>query len=120
MLRKTVNKLSEASYCFYALEDHPIHRELHHSQDKYGDAIVQAKQKHWTDYLEEATANDIWTVNCYIKEPAGDGGNLCIPTLKVNNPNGAIRDINTNDEKAKAFADSFFPNPQCPTKLCLP
>jgi hypothetical protein len=49
--------------------------------------------------------------NRYIKEPSGDGGDPRIPTLKVNESDGSIRNINTNDEKAKAFADSFFPKP---------
>jgi hypothetical protein len=74
LLRKRLNKLSMISYCFRALEDHPSHREFRQAWNKYGEAIVQAKRKHWADYLEEATANDIWTANRYIKEPAGDGG----------------------------------------------
>jgi hypothetical protein len=69
------------------------------------------KHKHWADYLEEATSDDIWTANRYVKEPSGDGGNPRIPSLKVNNHSGTPIDINTNDEKAKAFADSFFPKP---------
>ena len=70
-----------------------------------------AKQQHWTDYLKGTTGNDVWTVNRYIREPAGDGGILRIPSLRVIGPDGFTREINTNDGKAKAFSNAFFPNP---------
>ena len=72
---------------------------------------MEAKCKHWTDYLEGANADDIWTLNHYTKEPAGDGSNLQIPTLKVIDLDGFAADINTNDGKAKAFSNAFFPKP---------
>jgi len=73
--------------------------------------MVRAKRKHWTDYLEGATADDVWTANRYVKNPVGDGGNPRIPTLKLVDPDGRGREINTNDDKAKAFSDAFFPKP---------
>jgi len=41
----------------------------------------------------------------------GDGGKWHIPTLKVNNKgtNGLLQEVNTNDGKAKALAQVFFP-----------
>ena len=74
-------------------------------------AIVQAKQKHWMDYLEGTTVDDIWTANQYVKNPAGDGGNPRIPTLKVAGTDGIISEVNMNDGKVKAFSDAFFPKP---------
>ena len=72
---------------------------------------MEAKCKHWTDYLKGTNADDIWTLNCYTKEPAGNGGNPQIPTLKVIGPDGFAMDINTNNGKANAFSNAFFPKP---------
>ena len=110
-MRKEINKLSSISYCYQAREDHPSHRDLRWLRNKYSRAIVQAKWKHWTDYLEGMTVDDIWTANKYIKNLAGDSGNPRIPTLKVAGPDGHVREVNTNNGKAKAFSDAFFPKP---------
>ena len=57
------------------------------------------------------TANNIWTANKFIIEPAGDSGCLRIPTLKAKDDRGNTILIN---DKAKAFAKSFFPPPPPP------
>ena len=110
-MKKRINKLSNESYHYRTCEDHPSHRELRRTRNKYGEVIVLAKRKHWTDYLEHADTEDIWTVNCYIKEPTGDSSNPRIPTLKTINTDGSTSEVNTNDSKAKAFSDAFFPKP---------
>ena len=53
----------------------------------------------------------MWTTNWYVKELAGDGSNPRIPTLKVTGPDGFTNEVNTNNRKAKAFSDAFFPKP---------
>lgn len=110
-LRKQLNKLSAESYRFRAIEIHPSHRALRKIRNKYGNAIIEAKRQHWSDFLEEATADDIWTANKYLKEPVGDGGNPRIPTLKVDAPGDLAREVNTNEGKAILFGDTFFPKP---------
>jgi hypothetical protein len=55
------------------------------------------------------SADKIWTANKYIKEPIGDGGSPRIPTLKVKNAAGIETLINSNEEKARIFAKTFFP-----------
>ena len=110
-MSKKINKLSSISYCYQAREDHPSHRDLRQLQKKYGKAIVQAKQKHWTDYLEGVTVDDIWTVNKYVKNPVSDGSNPRIPMLKIAGLDGHVREVNMNNGKAKVFSDAFFPKP---------
>lgn len=66
-------------------------------------AIIEAKQKHWTDYLEEASAKDLWTVNRYLKELVGDGSKSYIPMLRVNEEDGTASEITTNEEKAEVL-----------------
>jgi ribonuclease HI/endonuclease/exonuclease/phosphatase family metal-dependent hydrolase len=114
-MRKELNRLRSQSYTFRAIANHPSHSELKTKSNIYGDAIVQAKRSHWSNYLEEMTSSEIWTANKYIKEPVGDGGSPRIPTLKVKNATGREVLINDNEEKAKVFAKTFFPPPPPPT-----
>jgi len=113
--RKALYRLRSDSYRNRAIVDHPSHRELKIDSNKYGEAIIQAKRKHWTNYLEEMSANEIWTANKYIREPIGDGGHPRIPTLKVKNAEGAEISISSNEEKAETFVKIFFPPPPPPT-----
>ena len=108
-MKRELNKLKAKSYSFRVLADHPSHSELRTKSTQYGEAIIQAKRQHWTNYLEEMSAADIWTANKFIKEPAGDGGCPRIPTLKTRDAAGAEQTISTNDDKAEIFAKTFFP-----------
>jgi len=109
-LRKKVNKLSRQSYRNRALPNHESHEAHRKASNEYRDAITKAKTKHWQDFLEEATTNELWTANKYIKEPITDGGRTRVPTIKVKNPaDDTITYVDTNDKKAEAFAKSFFP-----------
>ena len=109
-MKKEINRLRAISFNYRALADHPSHEELRIKCNAYGESIVKAKRQHWTNYLEEMTATEIWTANKFIKEPAGDGGCPRIPTLKVDNA-GIETQVNNNDDKAKIFAKTFFPPP---------
>lgn len=77
--------------------------------NEYGEAIMKAKTQHWRDFLEDASADDLWTANRYLKEPAGDGGKARIPTLKMTNADGSVTKITTNKGKTELLAKSFFP-----------
>ena len=110
-----INQLRSTSYTFRALADHPSHSELRTKSNKFREAIINAKRSHWTNYLEDMTATDIWTANKYIQEPVGDGGSPRIPTLTTKNAEGADIKINSSDDKAKIFAKMFFPPPPQPT-----
>ena len=77
--------------------------------NRYCEEIQTAKHRHWSDYLEEMDANDIWTANRYLRNPVGDGGSPRIPTLKTRNANGDTTETNDNQAKAALFADTFFP-----------
>ena len=72
---------------------------------------MEAKRHHWSDYLKGVTGDDIWTINWYIREPAGDRGNPQILTLWVSGLDGFATEVNTNDGKARAFSDTFFLKP---------
>lgn len=57
------------------------------------------------------TAGDIWTANKYLREPAGDGGNPRIPTLRAKDERGREVEVNDSHDKARLFANTFFPPP---------
>ncbi|KAF4618845.1 hypothetical protein D9613_009693 [Agrocybe pediades] len=109
-LRKVVNKLSRKSFRYRALPNHESHEQHRTASKEYGEEIKKAKLQHWQDFLEEATMRELWTANKYIREPASDGGRTHIPTLKeTNQATRATTHIDTNDGKANAFANKFFP-----------
>ena len=108
-LKKRLNKLNNESYKYRAIADHPTHNAHQDICNKYGEAIKRAKTQHWQDFLETVQGPDIWTVNRYISNPPGDGGRQRIPTLKVPQVNGTSTEVTTNEEKAAAFHQSFFP-----------
>ena len=110
-MKKELNRLRSSSYTYRAIANHPSHSELKQKSNRYGEAIVQAKRSHWTNYLEEMTANEMWTANKYIKEPIGNGGSPRIPTLRTTDEAGAEALISSNEEKARTFAKIFFPLP---------
>ncbi len=117
-MKKELNKLRTESFKLRTLTHHPIHDQRRLKSNQYGEEILRAKQQHWTDYLEELSANEIWTANKYIKEPIGDGGSPRIPTLKVKDNNGREIEVNENMDKATHFVKSFFPPP--PTTTSIP
>jgi len=108
-LRKTVNKLSRTTFRNRAVPEHESHEQYKEASRQYGDEIAKAKIQHWQDFLEDATTEELWTANKYIKEPAGDGGRARIPTLKVKQEDGTTKNVDTNEGKTTALARSFFP-----------
>ena len=110
-LTKKLNRLRAKSYRYRALTSHFSHREFRKLSNEYGEAVIKAKQQHWTDYLEDMSAGDIWTANRYLRELVGDGGVPCIPTICVQRPDGTEQKISDNKKKVELFAKTFFPPP---------
>jgi ribonuclease HI len=110
-MRKELNRLRTESYHNRAIANHASHRNLRKKSKSYGKAIISAKRAHWTEYLEEMTAGDIWTANKYLSSPIGDGGLPRIPTIKARDDEGNILELNDNADKARVFAKTFFPPP---------
>jgi len=109
--KDALKKLSILTYKFRGFPDHVSHTELWKARNKYGEAIVEAKGQHWEEFLENMAEQDLWTANWYFKEPTGDGGKLCIPTLKIpgEGMDSLLQEVNTNDGKVKALVQAFSP-----------
>ena len=54
--RKKTNmkKLSRLAYRYRAFTDHESHPELRKARNEYGEAIIEAKQRHWEEFLKNA------------------------------------------------------------------
>ena len=63
VLKKKKNQLSNTSYKFRTVPDHPIHEEHCKIRNQYGNEIQAAKKAHWVEFLEHMTNRDIWTAN---------------------------------------------------------
>ena len=110
-MRKNLNKLKSLSYQFRAIATHPSHQALKRESNKYGDAIILAKQQHWENFLEEMNTSEIWTANKYLKEPAGNGGLPRILPLKTPNEHSQNMTTKDNESKANLLVKTFFPPP---------
>ena len=109
-LKKEMNWLGSQSYRYRALADHPSHGAHKQAWGRYSEAIKQAKEQHWHNFLEGITGKELWMAHKYVSCLIGDGGKAQIPMLKVNNGNGTSRDISTNAEKGGVFGYLFFPS----------
>ena len=118
-LRKVKNRLNNTSYRFRHDRLHPSHAQLRDARNKFTDAIRNAKQSHWENFLEETDDSTLWTAAKYIDSPvAGEGGaKTRIPTLHTESQNGETRTARSNEEKARVIADSFFPPPPANTSV---
>jgi hypothetical protein len=103
-LKKKKNRLSSSSYKNRAISKHPAHEEHRKICNEYGEAIIQAKQNHWNDFLEDISNGDVWIVNQYISSSGGNGGRTRIPTLTTTDQSGAqtplVKAV-TNEEKSQ-------------------
>jgi hypothetical protein len=81
-------------------------------RNEYREEILQAKQKHWNEFLEDVSNGDVWVANRYISSTSGDGGKTCIPTLKFTPPLGTLgppTEVVANEEKSTMLAKTMFP-----------
>jgi hypothetical protein len=102
--RKELNRLRVSLYKNRVLADHPSHKELRIKSNQYGEQIIQAKRQHWTDYLEEMTAADIWSANKFIREPVGDGGS---PLSRSKGPTALKCRLTTTRKRPEYLPNSF-------------
>ena len=102
-LKKKLNRLSRETIRYRVVPHHPCHTECRERANAYGQAILLAKN------LEEASDNDLWNINCYLKAPVGDGGKSYIPTLKAKEEDRFIQEVKDNEGKVEAFHKIFFP-----------
>ena len=62
-LKKNINQLASLSYRYWVIDSHSVHSEYRAAWGVYGDAIKQAKNQHWKDFLEGISSMDLWAAN---------------------------------------------------------
>ena len=73
-------------------------RSRHRSKGAYFHAIKSAKSAHWRNFLETASADELWAAKCFRDPPS--------PASLLNIPNATIP-----DDLARGLVRSFFPTP---------
>ena len=110
-LKKAKNRLSNLSYKFRGIPEAPVHAQHKEATKELCRRIDVVKKAHWTNWLKEATAKDIYITNKYITSPPSDYTNTRVPSLKSPNLARPNYSANTNLEKADELASVFFPLP---------
>ena len=111
VLKKMKNKLSNKSYKYQALMDHPVHEDHRKARSKYSEAIIKVKKDHWDAFLEGMSHGEVWIANRYISSNASDSGKTCSPMLtqQHNDPSLPPMVASTNDKKSQMLAKLMFP-----------
>ena len=103
--------LSNESYEYHALMDHPVHEEHRKIQLDYSVAILKAKKDHWDAFLEDMSYREVWMANHYISGKASYRGKTHIPmlTLQHSDPSLLPTVASTNEEKSRMLTKLMFP-----------
>ena len=109
-LRTKQNKLSNKSYKFRQVPDHPSHAEHKSAVKEFKKLLTATKQQNWIDWLENAEQQDLYLANKYMTSEPTDYSNARIPPLQIK-VNGMVGLAEDNVSKAEALAQSFFPPP---------
>jgi len=72
--------------------------------------IETAKKMHWDEFLQSVNDKSIWIAHRYASGDPSDGGKTRVPTLNLGRrEDGTTKTAASNEEKDKAFTESFFP-----------
>ncbi|QRV76906.1 Reverse transcriptase from transposon X-element protein [Ceratobasidium sp. AG-Ba] len=113
--RRRVRKLATKSYRVRMYPDHPAHKQFRVERANFSQAMRDAKQRHWLEYLEGLDNDSLWTAGNYVGGEATDGGRARIPNLRTKDSDGTERVARENPAKSKVLMDSFFPQPAPPS-----
>jgi hypothetical protein len=128
-LKKKQNRLSNRSFKFRHVRDHPVHAEYKASANKFKEVMRETWDQDWKDWLESISQQDLYIANKYITREPTDYSSARILTLRTTS-NGLPDLAEDNAAKVIALTESFFPPPPVtshvppnqvyPTPLCGP
>ena len=107
-LRQVMRSRARLAYRHCEDRTHGAHEQHRQARNTYADAIAKAKKDTWVKFLETLDSNTIWTANKYALGPATDSGSVRIPDLVYKDEHNRNKLAATNEDKAKAFYDTFF------------
>ena len=117
-LKQVQQRLSKLSFHFRGTPNHPVHVEYTTTANMLNNRIDKTKREHWTDWLENAPSQDVYTTNKYVNRDPSDYSNAHIPPLKTRNEFQQETLATKNRAKAKTLAEAFFPPP--PNECTIP
>jgi hypothetical protein len=106
-LKKAKNRANAAAYKKRANKDHPIHREAMEKRRKFKQAVEEAKNEHWEEYIDNIDPQTVFALNKYTDQST-DISPTVIPSLVIDATHPAQL-ATTNEEKAEVLAKAFFP-----------
>ena len=109
-LKKTQSRLSNKSHKFRHVRDHPAHAEYKAAANKFKEVMTETCNQDWIDWLEGASQQELYLANKYISNEPSDYSNERIPAVRIVS-NGMPDLADSNEQKVKALANSFFPPP---------
>ncbi|EUC67533.1 reverse transcriptase from transposon X-element protein, putative, partial [Rhizoctonia solani AG-3 Rhs1AP] len=83
--RKLVRSLAACSYHSRFDCNDPLHEEYRVQHNRFLQAI-NAKRKHWEDFLEGLDEESMWTAASYLSSEPTDGGQVRVPNLAYTQP----------------------------------
>ena len=109
-LKRKQNKLSNKSFKFRCIRDHPSQAEYKEAVRLFRCTLDSTCNQHWNDWLESLSQQDIYIANKYIASEPTDFSSARVPSLRYE-LDGVQVVADDNMSKAKALASSFFPPP---------
>jgi len=109
-LKKKKSRLSNKAHKFRDIINHPAIEEHKKVTKEFALAINNMAKAHWIDWLENISAQQIYTANKYVTNEPTDFSSARIPTLKTD-LNGIQHQAISNPDKVQALSTSFFPPP---------
>ena len=108
-LKAEKNKSSNRAYRLQGIPDHPVHTKHKEAAHRLSNCIDTTKRKHWSDWQERATSNNIYTTNRYVNNDPTDYSSMHIPDLKyIDNLTHTETMASDNVAKSKMLAKTFF------------
>ena len=111
--RTEVRQLAQKAYKRRVDPHDPVHWEYKMIRNSYAVMIENAKKAHWVDFLQDIYKRTVWTVHRYASGEPSDGGQAQIPTLKIKEEDGMVKEVISSEDKSRIFEKTFFLEPEC-------
>jgi hypothetical protein len=96
------------------MDDKKARKDYTDARKAYGDSIRAQKTKHWFEWISnmDKGSSDIWKAADFVSGTPFDGCRTRVPSLMIKKEDGSVHQASSNDEKAVAFKEAFFPPPK--------
>ncbi|KAJ7364772.1 hypothetical protein DFH08DRAFT_799086 [Mycena albidolilacea] len=91
--------------------DHPVHMEAWDPVRAYCKAVVQGKVRHWVEWQERLTGDQVWDVHKFLNATPSDRAASRIPMLVQRGGAGCLpmATVESDEDKCSWLCAEFFP-----------